>query len=361
MQSERYGISRQRLEGEGRVEDRKIIGITMGDPSGIGAEITVKALDNPEIYKKCKPLVIGDKKALRKAIEITGRLEIKIHEIQEIEEAYFRYGTIDLYDVRCIKKDISYGKVSKESGEAGFRYVEKAIMLSLENKIDATVTNPINKEAINLAGYHYSGHTEIYADMTGTDRYTMLLAWENLRVAHVSTHVSLKEACNRVKKHRVLEVIKIAEEFCRNIGIQNPKVGVAGLNPHCGENGLFGQEEMREIIPAIQEARAQGIDAIGPVPADTIFSKARGGWYDVVVAMYHDQGHIPLKILGFTYNPKEEKWESVAGVNITLGLPIIRTSVDHGTAFDQAGKGTASEKSLLSAIDYAGRLAGGRY
>ena len=211
--------------------------------------------------------------------------------------------------------------------------------------------------AVNLAGHHYSGHTEIYADFTGTKKYTMMLAHENLRVVHVSTHVALREACDRVKKDRVLEVIRIAHQACKDLGIENPKVGVAGLNPHSGENGLFGREEIEEIIPAIGEAVKEGINAEGPVPPDTVFSKARGGWYDIVVAMYHDQGHIPLKVVGFVYNENEKKWDAVAGVNITLGLPIVRSSVDHGTAFDQAGLGIANELSLMNAIDYGVKLA----
>ena len=184
----------------------------------------------------------------------------------------------------------------------------------------------------------------------------MMLAHENMRVVHVSTHVSLREACERVKKDRVLEVIRIAYQACRNLGIQQPKIGVAGLNPHSGENGLFGREEIEEIIPAIEAANGEGIFAEGPVPPDTVFSKARGGWYDMVVAMYHDQGHIPLKVVGFVYNQEQQKWDAVAGVNITLGLPIVRASVDHGTAFDQAGQGVANELSLMNAIDYGIRL-----
>ena len=207
-----------------------------------------------------------------------------------------------------------------------------------------------------MAGHHYSGHTEVYADMTGTKKYTMMLAHENIRVVHVSTHVSLREACDRVRKDRVLEVIRIAYQACRDLGLEQPRIGVAGLNPHSGENGLFGREEIDEIIPAIEAAKAEGIQAEGPVPPDTIFSKARGGWYDMVVAMYHDQGHIPLKVIGFVYNQEQQKWDAVAGVNITLGLPIVRASVDHGTAFDQAGQGIANELSLINAIDYGIRL-----
>lgn len=238
-------------------------------------------------------------------------------------------------------------------GDAAFKYVTKVIELAMDKKVDATVTNAFNKEAVNLAGHHYSGHTEIYADMTGTKNYTMMLAHENLRVVHVSTHVSLREACDRVKKQRVLDVIRIADKACKDLGIKEPKIGVAGLNPHSGEHGLFGREEIDEIIPAIEAAKAEGINADGPVPPDTVFSKARGGWYDIVVAMYHDQGHIPLKVVGFVYNHEKKAWDAVAGVNITLGLPIIRVSVDHGTAFDQAGTGTASELSLRNSIEYA--------
>ena len=252
------------------------------------------------------------------------------------------------------------GKVSKEAGEAAFQYVVKVIELANKGKVDATVTNAFNKEAINLAGHHYSGHTEVYAEYTGTKSYTMMLALGDLRVVHVSTHVSLREACDRVKKDRVLEVIRIANDACKQLGIKNPKVGVAGLNPHSGEGGLFGREEIEEIIPAIEAANAEGILAEGPVPPDTVFSKARGGWYDIVVAMYHDQGHIPLKVVGFVYDRDAQVWEAVEGVNITLGLPIIRVSVDHGTAFDQAGTGQANELSLMNSIDYAIRLAKNR-
>ena len=243
--------------------------------------------------------------------------------------------------------------------EAAFQYVKKVIELAQAGKIDATVTNALNKEAINLAGHHYSGHTEIYAKYTNTDKYTMMLAHENLRVVHVSTHVSLREACDQVKKDRVLEVIRIADRACRDLGITAPKIGVAGLNPHCGENGLFGTEETAEIQPAIEAAMAEGIciPEQKPTPPDSIFSKAIGGWYDIVVAMYHDQGHIPLKVKGFVYNQNLRKWDAVAGVNITLGIPIIRVSVDHGTGFDLAGRGESNELSLVNAIDYAIRLA----
>ncbi len=339
------------------MEERLIIGITMGDPASIGPEITVKALSLEEIYHKCRPLVIGDANVMEAAVRIVGKDGIKIHPVHSVDEALFEPGTIDVYDMGLVDMDqLERGKVSAMAGEAAFRYVEKVIQMALAGEVDGTVTNAFSKEAINLAGHHYSGHTEVYADMTGTKKYTMMLAHENMRVVHVSTHVSLREACERVKKDRVLEVIRIAYQACRNLGIQQPKIGVAGLNPHSGENGLFGREEIEEIIPAIEVANGEGIFAEGPVPPDTVFSKARGGWYDMVVAMYHDQGHIPLKVVGFVYNQEQQKWDAVAGVNITLGLPIVRASVDHGTAFDQAGQGVANELSLMNAIDYGIRL-----
>lgn len=340
------------------MREKLIIGITMGDPAGIGPEITVKALAKPEIYEACNPIVIGDAAVMEEAVKIVGMEHIKIRAVSSVAEAKYEFGTVDVYDMKLVDTaKLERGKVSAMAGEAAFQYVKKVIELAMAGEVDGTVTNPFNKEAVNLAGHHYSGHTEIYADFTGTKKYTMMLAHENLRVVHVSTHVPLRVACDRVKKERVLEVIGIANQACLDLGIEHPKVGVAGLNPHSGENGMFGTEEIEEIVPAIESARAEGICAEGPVPPDTIFSKARGGWYDIVVAMYHDQGHIPLKAIGFVYNQEEGKWDAVAGVNITLGLPIVRSSVDHGTAFDQAGKGIANELSLTNAIDYGIRLA----
>ena len=340
---------------------KPILGITMGDPASIGPEITVKALSRPELYDRCSPLVVGDACMMEKAKKLVGHEEIRIHPVSDVKEALFTPGTIDVYDMKLVDADkLPVGQVSVEAGEAAFRYVVKVIEMANAGEVDGTVTNALNKEAINRAGHHFSGHTEIYAQYTGTEKYTMMLAHHNLRVVHVSTHVSLREACDRVKKERVLEVIRIAYQACRDLGIEHPVIGVAGLNPHSGENGLFGREEIDEIIPAINAAKAEGINADGPVPPDTVFSKARGGWYDIVVAMYHDQGHIPLKVVGFVYNHEEKKWDAVEGVNITLGLPIVRVSVDHGTAFDQAGKGVANELSLLNAIDYAIRLSANR-
>lgn len=346
-----------RMKGDDTVR-RPILGITMGDPAGCGPEITVKALKAPGLYERCRPLVIADAAVIEDGLRICGEKQMRVNRVSAVKDAVFQPGVIDVYHLELVDMQrFAYGKVSAMCGEAAFRCVEKAIQLALEGQVDGTVTNALNKEALNLAGHAYSGHTEIYADLTGTDRYTMMLAHGDLRVVHVSTHVSLREACDRVKKQRVLEVIRIAWEGCRRLGISNPRVGVAGLNPHAGETGLFGREEIDEILPAIELARAEGIDAEGPLPPDSIFSKARGGWYHVVVAMYHDQGHIPLKVVGFVYNRARGKWDEVSGVNITLGLPIIRCSVDHGTAFGHAGQGVQSEASLVNAVDYACRLA----
>lgn len=336
----------------------KRIGITLGDPAGIGPEISIKAFAKKDLYERCQPLLVGDACVVEKYLQAHPELDLKINVVEEPDQGKYVYGTIDLIDLKAVDIDqLAIGEVSAMAGNAAFQYVKKVIELALDKKIDATVTNPLNKEALNLAGHHYAGHTEIYADLTHTDKYTMMLADGNLRVVHVSTHVSLREACDRATKERVLDVIRSADKACKNLGIKNPRVAVAGLNPHCGENGLFGREEIEEINPAVEAAKAEGINAFGSLPADTVFSKANGGMFDIVVAMYHDQGHIPLKLLGFVYDQEKQSWQAVQGVNITLGLPIIRTSVDHGTAFDQAGKWSASELSLENAIDYAIRLA----
>lgn len=352
---------------------KPIIGITMGDPSGNGPEITVKALAHPDVYERCRPIVVGDAKILEQATRFVGRGDIAIHRCAAVSDAKFTPGVIDVLHLELIPDVATFpiGQVSIEGGNAAFQCVKKVIELALAGEVDATCTNALNKEAMNKAleyyhgeksdGYtHFDGHTEIYATYTHTKKYTMMLAHHDLRVVHVSTHCSLREACDRVKKARVLEVIEIGDQACRNMGIAAPKVAVAGLNPHCGENGLFGTEEISEIKPAIEAARAEGINAIGPCPPDSVFSEALGGWYDIVVCMYHDQGHIPLKTVGFVYDREKQGWKAVEGVNITLGLPIIRTSVDHGTGFALAGKGTSNELSLVNAIDYAIRMAAGR-
>lgn len=343
-----------------------IVGITMGDPAGNGPEITVKALSDPALYERCRPIVIGDAKMIEQAKGFVHHPEIEVHPVSSVSEACFKPGTIDVYHMDLVK-DVSafkIGEVSVEGGNAAFQSVKKVIELAMAGEVDATVTNALNKEAMNLAlapqGMHFDGHTEIYATYTHTKRYAMMLAFHDFRVVHVSTHCSLREACDRVKKNRVLEVIELGNQACLDLGIEHPRIAVAGLNPHCGEHGLFGTEEQTEIGPAIEAAKAEGIDAIGPCPPDSVFSEMHGGWYDMTVCMYHDQGHIPTKVLGFVYDRERQQWKAVEGVNVTLGLPIIRTSVDHGTGLALAGKGTSNELSLVNAIDYALRMAKGR-
>lgn len=336
-----------------------ILAITLGDPCGSGPEITAKVSSHREIYDICRPLIIGDPCVLEQALAFTGLKDVlKVNAVSKIEDAVFEYGTIDVYDTKTVADAsiLKVGTVNAIAGEASFQYVKTAIELAMTGIVDGTVTNAISKEAINLAGHHYSGHTEIYSDFTKTPKYCMMLAHNDFRVAHVSTHVSLREACDRCKKERILEVITLSHKACCDIGIAHPRIAVAGLNPHCGENGMFGREEIEEITPAIEEARNKGMNVVGPCPPDTVFSQAIGGWYDMVVCMYHDQGHIPTKVQGFVYDREKQVWNAVAGVNITLGLPIVRTSVDHGTAFDHAGKGDANEISLINAIEYAARL-----
>lgn len=334
-----------------------ILAITMGDPAGIGPEIVVRALNHKETYNQCRPIVTGDAEVIRLAIKALG-LSIKVNAIKKVQDALFKYGCIDVYDLACIDMStFEFGKVSLQCGNAAFVSIRKAIDLAMNNEVDGTVTAPLNKEALNLAGHHFDGHTEIYATFTQTKKYAMLLADEFLRVIHVSTHVSLREACDRVKKERIIEVTELIHDACIQFGIDNPRIGIAGLNPHSSDNGLFGWEEEKEIIPAVNELGKKGFNVDGPIPPDTLFAKAKCGQFDGCVAMYHDQGHIPFKVVGFNWNKETGKMDSVKGVNITLGLPIIRVSVDHGTAFDVAGKGIASEDAMMLSIDYATRMA----
>jgi len=330
---------------------KPFIGISMGDPAGIGPEVIVKALLKRSVYRQCKPVVVGDAGVIKQAVGFLNST-LKVNAISNIRDAKSKYGTIDVFDLANFDQQASYGKVSAEAGKAAFESIVKVIELAKNGEVDATVTAPINKEAINLAGFHFSGHTEIYAHYTGTKKYAMLLVHNNLRVIHVSTHVSLRQACDLAQKDRIMEVTRLLYDACRGFGIDEPKIAVAGLNPHSGDNGLFGWEEEKEIIPAIKELKSEGFNVEGPVPPDTLFSKAIGGMFDGCVAMYHDQGHIPFKVVGFNWNKTKKRLE-VEGVNITLGLPIIRVSVDHGTAFEIAGKGIASEKAMLTSIEYA--------
>jgi 4-hydroxythreonine-4-phosphate dehydrogenase len=332
---------------------KPVIAITMGDPAGIGAEIAVRALSNEEIYKKSKPVVIGSHCVMEDALKFIPS-NLKLNIIKNPKAIKGEFGIIDLIDLNNIALDeFDYGKVNEKAGKASLDYIYKGIDLAMKGLVDAVVTGPIHKEAIKAAGSPYAGHTEIFATRTKTKNYAMMLADKNLRVIHVSTHVSLRQACDLVKKERVLIVIHFADKILKDLGIKNPKIGVAGLNPHAGEGGLFGNEELKEIIPAIVQAKKEGIDVEGPIPPDTIFSKVIGRQYDIAVVMYHDQGHIPMKVIGFKYNKSTNKWSTMSGVNVTVGLPIIRTSVDHGVAFGKAGEGRANEESMVEAIKMA--------
>ena len=335
---------------------KPIIAITMGDPASIGPEIAIKALLQKSIHEICKPILVGDAKVFEQ-INTLLKLNASINAIDKVADAKFELGTIDVLDLKNVDIDkLVFGEISAMCGEAAFQSVKKVIELALAKEVDATVTGPINKKSINEAGHHFAGHTEIYAHFTNTKKYAMLLVEDKMKVIHVSTHVSLRQACDLVKKERIVEVTELLRNGMISLGETNLKIGIAGLNPHAGDSGLFGTEDDLEILPAVEEARRLGYDVEGPVPPDTMFAKAATGYYGGVVAMYHDQGHIPFKLTGFKWNTEKNQMDSVKGVNITLGLPIIRTSVDHGTAFEIAGKGIASADAMVLAIESAVQL-----
>lgn len=326
---------------------KPVIAITMGDPCGIGPEIIIKALQAPEVAKICAPLVLGDRLALERALSVCGSA-LLIREISAVEDARtVPVGSIPLLALsHLVETDMVYGSPSVAAGVAVYRYICHAARLCLDGRVSAMATAPINKEAMHRAGHDYPGHTELLAELCGTDNFVMMLAGDLLRVSLVTIHESLADVPRLVTFDQVLKTIRItAEGVARLTGKTSPKLAVLALNPHCGEGGKFGTQETEVIEPAIRTARAEGIDAVGPLSADTLFHFAQQGGYDGVVAMYHDQGLIPLKMLHFD-----------DGVNITLGLPIVRTSVDHGTAYNLAGTGTASERSLLAAIRMAAKM-----
>jgi 4-hydroxythreonine-4-phosphate dehydrogenase len=329
------------------MSEMPLIAITMGDPCGCGPEIIVKALQAPDIFTVCRPFVIGDRLALERALAVCGS-NLEIHPITEPEEAPAApENSIPLLELSQLPEaDLRYARPTAASGDAVYRYICAAARLCLEGRAAAMVTAPISKEAMNRAGHDYPGHTELLAELCGTDDFVMMLAGDVLRVSLVTIHEALADIPRLINFEQVLKTIRITSAgVARLTGKSRPHLAVLALNPHCGEGGMFGGEERQIIAPAILAAQAEGIDAVGPLSADTLFFFAGQGAYDGVVAMYHDQGLIPLKMLHFD-----------DGVNITLGLPIIRTSVDHGTAYDLAGTGRASEKSLLAAIRMAVRM-----
>ena len=326
---------------------KPIIGVTMGDPAGIGPEICAKALTTSEIQMIANCLVIGDRKAMRASLKVAKIPNIEINSIQKISEAKFSRGTIDVLDLKNVEiSRLKIGQVSKAAGKAAVEYIEKAIQLARDGKIDAITTAPINKEAIQKAGYRFQGHTEILAARTKTKNYAMLFVSDTLWIMLVTTHLPLKEVSRHLDRKKIVGTIKLAHETLFKVREKKPRIGVAGLNPHAGEAGIFGDEEIKIIKPAVDEARKLGINVKGPISPDAIFYLANIGMFDIVVAMYHDQGLIPLKLLSFNRS-----------VNVTVGLPIIRTSVDHGTGFDIAGKGWANPQSLIEAIKVATHFA----
>jgi 4-hydroxythreonine-4-phosphate dehydrogenase len=326
---------------------RPIIGITMGDPAGIGPEIILLALCKPSIYKLCRPLVIGDLNILNAAKKgVRSRLHIK--PLKDPEEGIYQLGSIEVMNLSEITPDPSlWGHPTVETGKAMVNYIEFASDLAVEKRIGAMVTCPINKMAMQIAGCRYNGHTELLAERTQTDTFSMMLAGDRLRVVLVTIHVALKKVPSLLSAPKVLRTIKLTWQALHDrFGLKTPRIAVAALNPHAGEGGMFGSEENNIILPAIQDAGNEGIDVKGPLPPDTVFYQAARGYYDAVVSMYHDQGLIPFKLLHFH-----------DGVNVTLGLPIIRTSVDHGTAYDIAGTGSADPGSLIAAVTMAAQQA----
>jgi 4-phospho-D-threonate 3-dehydrogenase / 4-phospho-D-erythronate 3-dehydrogenase len=323
-----------------------VIGITMGDPAGVGPEVVMKALARADAYQLCRPLVIGDKRQLERARALL-KLKLDVVSIPDPGKAEFRQGSVEVIDLAPVPADLPYGKVSAAAGEAAYRYIERAVKLALEHSIDAICTAPINKEAMNAAGHRFPGHTELLAQLTGTREVSLTLLAPKLRVIHVTAHIGLLDAIEKIDAALVERTIARGRELLVRAGTPQPRIGVCGINPHAGENGLFGRgEEERKIVPAVAAARARGWKVDGPLPADSLFYLAARGDYDLVVAMYHDQGHGPVKAMGLEH-----------GVNVTAGLPIVRTSVDHGTAFDIAGTGKADERSMIEALKQAAALA----
>ena len=328
--------------------DKPAIAITMGDPCGIGPEVVVKALADPRVYASCRPLVIGNTFAMRQAVQVTG-LPLGIHETDDPTAAGLDPATVDVVDIHNLNpEDITVGQLSVPCGKAAMEWVTKAGELALAGIVGGIATAPLNKEAASLAGYQSIGHTELLQELAGIKTIATMLMSKNLRVVHLTTHRSLRVACDYVKRDRILEFLQLTHDSFVKWGFPRPRLAAAGLNPHNSDGGLLGNEEAEEIAPAVQAARERGIDVVGPIPADSVFHQAIQGRYDAVLAMFHDQGHIPVKVYGF-----EES------VTANLGLPFVRTSVDHGTAFDIAGQGVAQHVSMLESIRLAVELARG--
>ena len=331
------------------------IALTMGDPAGVGPEVLLKAVRElgPSVATgKMNLVAVGTRSCFERAA--------KLCDIDVTFEPSGRGGSwpcMPFEEAAKAQAEFSLGAVSAEAGRLAYMAIDRAVTLTLAGDVDAMVTAPINKEALNAAGYAYAGHTELLAELTNSTDSCMMLAHDRLRVTHISTHTPLSEVPSRVTSKRVTRVVELTIDALRDLGIHDPKIGVCGLNPHAGEGGMFGSEDLDVLLPVIESFQVRGVKIEGPLPGDTIFVKAIAGDFDAVVAMYHDQGHIPVKLLGFSVDSKTGKWTNLSGVNVTLGLPIIRTSVDHGTAFDIAGLGEASAQSMVDAIQFAYAMA----
>jgi 4-hydroxythreonine-4-phosphate dehydrogenase len=324
---------------------KPLIAITMGDPAGIGPEIIAKVFDTGEVFSHCRPVIVGNAGVMKKIVEDL-RLSVYIRTIGTIAEADPASGKADVLHLANV--DLAkhlWGRPNAASGKAVVEYIKLATELAMSRKVDAIVTAPINKEMMNAAGFDYSGHTELLASLTNSTNYGMMFVGGGLKLLLVTIHHAIADLPRLITRDRVLRTIRLANAAMQGFGVEKPRIGIAAFNPHASEGGLFGHEELNEILPAVLEARGEGINASDPLPADTLFYKARNGHYDIVVAMYHDQGLAPLKMLAFGN-----------AVNVTIGLPIIRTSVDHGTAYDIAGKGIADPASLLEAVKLAAQM-----
>jgi 4-hydroxythreonine-4-phosphate dehydrogenase len=328
------------------MNERPVIALTMGDAAGIGPEVIVKAAALHELTSFCTPVVVGDLARLCKAAAVCG-VDLDLVAVEDPREAPAVAGRLVVVQASEVTEDLPFGTLSAEAGEAAYRCIEKAAQLAVDHEVDAICTAPLNKEALHAAGHEFPGHTELLAHLTGVAEVSMMLTAHRLRVIHVTTHIGLVDAVERIEPGLVYRTVRRGYDTLVAAGVDQPRIAVCGINPHAGENGLFGRgEEEQKVTPGLEKARAEGIDAQGPLPADTVFFRAGRGDFDLVVAMYHDQGHGPVKVLGLE-----------AGVNITVGLPVIRTSVDHGTAFDIAGTGQADERSLVEALRQAAGLA----
>ena len=324
------------------------IAITMGDPCGIGPEVVVKALADPRVYASCRPLVVGNTHAMERAVELTG-LPLQVNRLDDPDSAGQDSTVVDVVDIGNLNpEDITVGRINPLCGKAAMEWVTKAGELALAGTVSAIATAPLNKEAASLAGYKSIGHMELLQELTGAKTVATMLMAKNLRVVHLTTHRSLRLACDYVKKDRILDFLRLTHDSFVGWGVGGPRIAVAALNPHASDGGLLGNEEKEEIAPAVAAAQDLGIDAVGPIPADIVFHQAIQGRYDAVLAMFHDQGHIPVKVYGFDDS-----------ITANLGLPFVRTSVDHGTAFDIAGQGVANHVSMLESVRLAVALANG--